>query len=118
MSSQRLRLGADGETVVARHYERLGFTVVARNWRCREGEIDLIVSRDDLLVFCEVKTRRSSTYGGGAAAVGWSKQRKIRGLAARWLAEHSTQLVDVRFDVAVVNVSGQAFAVELLEAAF
>jgi putative endonuclease len=118
MVNQRQTLGADGEAVVARHYERLGYQVVERNWRCRDGEIDLILALDRTVVFCEVKTRTSDRFGGGAAAVGWQKQRRIRGLASRWLREVGSGVPEVRFDVAVVRSDGRAFAVELIEAAF
>ena len=111
-------IGADGEAVVAHHYERLGYRVVARNWRCREGELDLVVAVGDTIVFCEVKTRSSDRFGGGAAAVGWQKQRRIRALAARWLRDASLGSVDVRFDVAVVDARGRGYRVDLIEAAF
>jgi putative endonuclease len=118
MVNRQQILGADGEAVVARHYERLGYDVIERNWRCSDGEIDLILSRAATIVFCEVKTRTSDRFGGGAAAVGWQKQRRIRGLAARWLREIGPHTPDVRFDVAVVTSAGRGFAVELIEAAF
>ena len=114
----RRNIGADGEAVVAHHYERLGWTVVARNWRCREGEIDLIVALGRTVAFCEVKTRTSDRFGGGAAAVGWEKQRRIRALAARWLRESDVHPTDVRFDVAAVTASGRGYSVDLIEAAF
>lgn len=77
--------------------------MVARNWRCSAGEIDLIVSGQGWLVFCEVKARASADFGGPEGAVGWAKQRRLRRLAAAWLAEHRpAHLVDVRFDVAAV----------------
>ncbi len=69
MSQATRRLGADGEAVAALWYRRRGYTVVEQNWRCRQGELDLIVTRRGELVVCEVKTRRSDRYGSGAAAV-------------------------------------------------
>jgi putative endonuclease len=116
--NQRQTLGADGEAVVARHYERLGYQVVERNWRCRDGEIDLIVRGEGVVVFCEVKTRTSDRFGGGAAAVGYHKQQRLRGLATRWLREVGPGAQQLRFDVAAVRADGQGFAVELIEAAF
>jgi len=82
---------------------RRGYEVVARNWRCAAGEIDLIVMGHGCLVFCEVKARASADFGGPEGAVGWQKQRRLRRLAAVWLSEYRPQgLVDVRFDVAAV----------------
>jgi putative endonuclease len=88
--------------------------VVARNWRSRSGEIDLIARRGRLLVVCEVKTRSSTAYGSPAEAVTPVKRRRLRRLAAEWLAASGTRGVDVRFDVAAVL--GEA--VEVVEAAF
>jgi putative endonuclease len=118
MPNQRQTLGADGETVTAQHYQRLGYEVLDRNWRCREGELDLILRRGGTIVFCEVKTRTTDRFGGGAAAVGWQKQRRIRILAARWLRQVGPSTPAVRFDVAVVKADHRGFSVELIEAAF
>ena len=73
--------------------------------------------RGDLLVFCEVKTRSSDRYGGGAAAVGSPKQRRIRHAAAAFLRQWRGTST-VRFDVAVVRPAGHGFSVELIEDAF
>jgi putative endonuclease len=105
---------------VAEWYEAAGYQVVDRNWRCRDGELDLVVTRGPELVFCEVKTRRGVGYGVPAEAVTWSKQRRIRGLALRWLDEYPEHRgADLRFDVAsVLLVRGTRPVIEILEAAF
>jgi putative endonuclease len=107
-------LGAYGETLATRWYEQRGYVVVARNWRCRDGEIDLILRRDRSLVFCEVKTRSSDAFGAPVEAVGWRKQRKLRALAAIWMGETGVRPASIRFDVASV-LRGR---VEVYEAAF
>lgn len=108
------RLGADGEAVTATWYEERGFQVLARNWRCREGELDLVLAKDDLIVICEVKTRSSGRYGSPFEAVGPAKQLRLRRAAARWLREAAPFRPDrVRFDVA--GVVGRR--VEVIEAA-
>jgi putative endonuclease len=97
------RLGADGEETVAKWYIERGFTVLDRNWRCSDGELDLVLARDDLVVICEVKTRSGDRYGSPLLAVGHDKQRRLRGLAARWLREAAPFRPErVRFDVAGV----------------
>src|SRR6478735_3877110 len=70
--------GRWGEREVARWYEHHGGIVLDRNWRCPTGELDLVVRIGATVVFCEVKARRSDDFGGGAAAVGWTKQRRLR----------------------------------------
>ncbi|MBS1846729.1 MAG: YraN family protein, partial [Actinobacteria bacterium] len=99
---RRRALGVSGESAAAAAYERAGYQVLDRNWRCREGEIDLVVARADRIVFCEVKTRTSTAFGSPASAVTPVKQRRIRRLALRWLAEHDEHRRDLRFDVAAV----------------
>jgi putative endonuclease len=102
----RKALGDYGEDLVVAHYTALGFEVVARNWRVRAGEIDLIVRRDHVLVICEVKTRTSDRFGTGAEAVTVAKQKRLRRLAAEFLAANESPPVRggvVRFDVAVVT---------------
>jgi putative endonuclease len=115
---QRQRLGARGEQLVAEWYTARGYRIVARNWRCREGEIDLVVwSRRGDLVFCEVKTRSSVRFGVPAEAVTPVKQRRLRVLAARFLAAHGQAVAGrrgLRFDVASVTTG----RVEVIEAAF
>jgi putative endonuclease len=102
VTSSRQALGARGEERAAAWYEANGYEVVARNWRCREGEIDVVARRDGTTVFCEVKTRTSSRFGVPAEAVGWEKQRRLRRLAARYLAQPGARSTQVRFDVASI----------------
>jgi putative endonuclease len=114
MASSRRAYGDFGERLAAQWYERHGYDVLARNWRCREGEIDLVARKGRVLVVCEVKARRSEAFGGGFEAVTATKQARLRRLAARWLAESRPGAVEVRFDV--VAVTGAR--VEVLEGAF
>lgn len=103
-----------GEEAVAGWYVARGYRVAARNWRCRTGELDLVLRRGGLVVFCEVKTRSSVAFGMPAEAVGRQKQQRIRLLAARWLDESPSPASEIRFDVASVL----ADEIEVLEAAF
>ena len=107
-------LGVHGERIAAAYLTDAGLRVLDRNWRCREGELDLVVVREGAVVFCEVKTRSSLAFGSPADAVTRSKQRRLRGLAARWLAEHEVRARLIRFDVAAVLPG----SVEVIEAAF
>jgi putative endonuclease len=109
-----IALGARGERLAAAWYVENGYTVVARNWRCDIGEIDLIARRGRELVIAEVKTRVSTRFGVPAEAVGFAKQRKLRRLAAAWLAATDARYDEVRFDV--VSIIGNA--VEVIPAAF
>ncbi len=114
MTRARLDLGAAGEDLAAAWYEARGYQVLARNWRCREGELDLILRRGPTVVFCEVKTRSSLAFGSPLEAVTPRKCQRIRRLAAAWLDEIGGGAAELRFDVAAV-LGGQ---VEVVEAAF
>jgi putative endonuclease len=95
-------VGAYGERVAARWLSNLGMEVLERNWRCARGELDIVARDGRTVVFCEVKTRRSTTFGTAAEAVGVAKIRRLRALAAQWLADHPDVRGDVRFDVICV----------------
>ncbi|HEX2234714.1 MAG TPA: YraN family protein [Actinomycetota bacterium] len=114
----RQPLGRAGEEAAARLFRRQGFTVLDRNWRCCLGELDLVARRGGLLVFCEVKTRRSSSYGEPFEAVGPRKQARLRRLAGRWLADHRCGARHVRFDVVSVLAGGSTPRVTHLVDAF
>ncbi len=114
MTHARQALGASGEDAVAAWYVERGYEVMVRNWRCRAGELDLIVRRGRTFVFCEVKTRSSAAFGAPVEAVSRDKQVRVRHLAARWLEDAPTRATDIRFDVASV-LAGE---IEVLEGAF
>jgi putative endonuclease len=97
-------LGRTGEDLAADLLSRLGFTIIERNWRHAAGEIDLVAASGDLLVFCEVKTRRTNKWGEPSEAVGYHKQARLRRLAAAWMSERRPGQVRVRFDVVSVIV--------------
>jgi putative endonuclease len=100
----RTRLGRRGEDAALAVYRRAGFRVVARNWRCGAGEIDLVVRRGGLLVICEVKTRSGSAFGEGYESVTFAKRRRLRRLAHLFLRQLERAPADVRFDVASVHL--------------
>ncbi len=114
MTQARRALGARGEEAVAAWYVSNGYEVVERNWRCRAGELDLILRRGRTFVFCEVKTRSSDAFGAPVEAITRDKQVRLRHLAARWLEDAPLRPTEIRFDVASV-LGGQ---IEVLEGAF
>jgi putative endonuclease len=123
----RAALGKYGEDVAARHLTRSGFSLLARNWRCRDGEIDIVARDGDVLVVCEVKTRRDVGFGTPLEAVTQAKAARLRRLAARWLtatrearsADGVGGFADVRFDVvSVLLPRAGAPVVEHLRGAF
>ncbi|MDT5008756.1 MAG: putative endonuclease [Mycobacterium sp.] len=105
----RAQLGALGEQLAVEHLERLGLVVLARNWRCRYGELDVIAADVPAraVVFVEVKTRTSDQYGGLAQAVTDQKLRRLRRLAALWLAGQDRSWATIRVDVIGVRLGRQ-----------
>jgi putative endonuclease len=112
---RRKQLGITGERLALEHYERLGFRLLARNYRSsRTGELDLILHNGTTIVFAEVKTRRA----GGLdplEAVTPAKLRRLRLLAARWLAEQARlpRADELRFDAVGVVIDAAGRLVEL-----
>jgi len=115
----RDRVGRDGERAAWEVYRSRGYRLVARNWRCSLGELDLVVARGDLLVFCEVKARAGTRLGAPFDAVTASKRRKLRQLAEAFVSTASPTGSSFRFDVASVTWrAGGSPAVHLFEDAF
>lgn len=101
MSHGRHAFGQAGETEAERRLRRQGYRILARNYRTRLGELDLVAESGDLLVFVEVKSRRTGAYGGGMQAVDARKQARMIRLAAQYLARHRIRDRCCRFDVIV-----------------
>jgi putative endonuclease len=98
----KVAVGRFGEQVAVRHLEAAGLQILDRNWRCAEGEIDVVAADGDTLVICEVKTRSGPAFGDPAEAVDRTKAARLRRLALRWLAAHGLGWRDLRFDVVTV----------------
>jgi putative endonuclease len=108
---QRSALGRYGEDIATRHLVESGMVVLARNWRCPRGEIDVVARDGGTLVVCEVKTRRGLDYGTPLEAVTARKMVRLRRLATEWLDEAGLDPPDVRIDVVSVLVRTQGAAV-------
>ncbi|MBB3052133.1 putative endonuclease [Prauserella isguenensis] len=98
-----LDLGRRGEDLAARYLTERGLIVLSRNWRCREGELDIVATDRSTLVVCEVKTRSGRRFGEPAEAVTEDKQARIRRITSRWLSEFQVGWCPIRFDVLSVD---------------
>lgn len=92
-------LGRYGESVALRHLEARGMVLVARNWTCPSGELDLVLRDGDVLVVCEVKTRTSTDHGHPLEAVNADKLSRLRRLADLWVEAHGVRPDGIRIDV-------------------
>jgi len=102
------RPGEEGETAACRYLEAQGFAVLARNFRCRSGEVDVVARKGDTTVFVEVKERRSESHGQGHEAVTFGKRRRIVRAARLYAAARGLSETPLRFDVVSIDwVDGQ-----------
>lgn len=92
-------LGREGELAAVRYLEQEGFRVLDRNWRCQDGEIDIVATERLSLVVCEVKTRSGTRYGEPIEAVTRAKSKRLRRLAVCWLNAHGIRFEQIRIDV-------------------
>ena len=101
--SQLMVIGDRGEVLVAEYLQGLGAVIVARNWRIKEGEIDIVARLDGVLQFTEVKSRTSSHFGHPLESITPSKALRLQRLALAWIATHDQWGADYRIDCAAVN---------------
>jgi putative endonuclease len=114
-----LLLGASGEDIACRELERRGYVIVERGYRTRAGEIDVVARHGGVLVFVEVKTRRTARHGLPAEAVTPAKRRRVALMAADYLARRRPLAEACRFDVVAVTIGGDGeAAVEVIPGAF
>jgi len=92
-------LGKEGEQAAVGYLEGCGFRILDRNWRCADGEIDIVAVERHTFVVCEVKTRSGTRYGTPLEAVGREKRARLRRLAVRWLIAHGIRFDQIRIDV-------------------
>lgn len=119
MPSPRSRVGRSAEIAAAAELGRRGYSIVASNYRCRRGEIDLVANEGDSLVFVEVRCKRTDEYGTPAESITAAKMRKLIATAEHYLVEHGSTDVACRFDVVeVVASDGKLVVKDIIRDAF
>ena len=120
MTREKL-LGAFGEAAAAEYLRKKRYEILGMNYRCREGELDIITRKGQTVVFVEVKLRREGGYATTAEAVTPPKQRKLRLAAEAWLAENDMEDAECRFDIVEVYLArtgGRVLRISQMEEAF
>jgi putative endonuclease len=107
MTTQRKKLGDHGEALAAAHLGQAGYEIIARNWRCAVGELDLIVQQAERLVFVEVRTRRGNRLGSPEESITPAKQAKLIELAHTFLADYPNPDIPWRIDVIAIVLNEQ-----------
>jgi len=115
---KRQSLGKMGEDLACTELERRGYAILARRYRSRFGEIDIVANHEETIVFVEVKARDGDEFGGGAAAVTAWKQRRIAQMAIDYVARHRLHDRPCRFDVVTVEFTDGEAKVEVFQSAF
>jgi putative endonuclease len=118
MTRQRLALGKAGEDLACEELERRGYAIIARRWRQRAGEIDIIARHGGILVFVEVKARAGLAFGDAADAVSRRKRRRLVQLARLYLARHRLHESPCRFDVVTIDAGAGQPVVQVFQNAF
>ena len=114
----RRGFGDEAEGAAARHLEALGYTLLDRNYQCRQGELDIVAEHDGCLCFVEVRMRSTAAWGDPSHTVSFAKQRRVVKAALRYLHEHRVRERAIRFDVISVLGRGAAAKVEHIPNAF
>lgn len=114
----RRELGQQGEEIAARHLQKKGYRIIARNFRTRYGELDIICLKNGILVFVEVKTRRSEIFGAAEEALTPKKIEHIRKVALQYLADNQSKHKEIRFDVITILMINNEPRLNHIEAAF
>ena len=97
MDTEKQKAGRAGEDLAASYLEKKGYAILTRNWRVREGEIDIIADNGDVVAFVEVKWRRNTRFATPGESVTWKKRARLRRAASLWMAEYGER--NARFDV-------------------
>jgi putative endonuclease len=118
MSVARVKLGKTGEDLACAELLRRGYAVVARRYRRRGGEIDIVARDGRTIVFVEVKTRETREFGDGADAITGLKRMRMAQIAEDYLARHGGATVPCRFDVVVIGLDTGQPVVEVYQNAF
>ena len=105
MPSSRTKLGTAGEGIARRHLEELGYELREANYRCRWGEVDLVMEYEGAVVFVEVRTKRSTAFGTPEESVTATKRRRLTATAYTYLQEHD---LDVPFQIDLVAIAVNA----------
>jgi putative endonuclease len=118
VQTERQRFGVRGEALAERYLASKGWRVLDRRFRSGHRDIDLIVERNGVVAFVEVKTRRSTDFGGAIGAVDWRKQRELIRSARVWIDREGRGGEDFRFDVVGVTIEGNRARIRHVENAF
>src|SRR5262245_11775712 len=100
-----IEVGATSEDRAVSHLVRQGYRIVERNYRCKVGELDVVARDGNVLVFVEVRSRRSTEFGSALAAVSWQKRRKVTRVAQQYLVARRPKFAEARFDVVAITGS-------------
>ena len=118
MKTQRQKIGRSGEIAAARHLKKNGYKILAQNFSCPVGEIDIVARDGETIVFVEVKTRRSMSYGSGRLAITPQKKKKISMTALFYLKANRQMDQPGRFDVITVQTGGRGQEIDHIQNAF
>ncbi len=118
MKNENVKKGKEGEEMACKYLKSRGYKIITRNYRTKSGEIDIIASKKNTLVFVEVKLRYGEMFGDGFDAVNESKIKKLRKTAEFYLYNNKIENMDIRFDVISIDFTNKKYRIEHLKGAF
>lgn len=114
----RRELGLKGEAIAENYLKKKGYKIITRNFHTRYGEIDIICEKNNTLIFVEVKTRRSSTYGTPEEAITFRKMEHLKKAAFIYMEQVKTFYKELRFDVIGIIIQGENTEINHIKNAF
>ena len=115
---RRIGTGKRGEEIAVAHLRKAGYRIIAQNYRCLYGEVDVVAQDGDTFVFVEVKSRKTGTFGAPQEAVGPEKQKKLSRVSLHYLQQKCLETCKARFDVVAVQISPDETRIDLIRNAF
>ena len=115
---RRIATGKLGEDLAVAYLRKVGYRILAQNYRCLYGEVDIIAEDGNVIVFIEVKSRKSETFGDPQEAVGLEKQKKLSRISLHYLQQKRLEICNARFDVVAVKLLPDGTRIELIRNAF
>lgn len=114
----RKETGRHGEIIASNYLKNKGYRILSRNYRCRDGEIDIICEKEHILIFVEVKSRRNTDFGYPEESVTKQKIQHIKKVALNYLNKDSNSYKEIRFDVIGIIFTDDSYNINHVEAAF
>lgn len=115
---RKIEIGRFGELLAKEYFKNAGYTILAENYRTLLGELDLVIKKNDTIIFVEVRTRSTISHGSPEESITRSKRERLIRLALQFCAQHCLYAQNLRFDVVAINIVGEKSEIKHISNAF